>query len=774
MPQDLKVDRIGLRGKVPIIVALPKIPPPSGWGLLSHYKMLNSNELHGNFTMRPICLTDSQGFVVDVPGRQDGSGFSLDSGGKNRHFADWAHPQDQDSVRAIFDRIEELSAIMRFCHRFISPAGDFETRTWAIQSFTRTGTIVINEIISIDSEAHDYSHLERLDEGTVLLNPDGIIHFINRAATQMLGFDGPAPLGKSFVSLFPDFSDFLNNLGLEPEKEHRQTVTIRQSYKNLQVRGFAGKKEIQLSIKPFHFSSNLESLVTENIERLELIAQTTTDVIWDWNLINRQFWISDTAYEFIEECQFSENAPAEAWYASVVESDRERVMRELQLLIKSQKQSGVLVYQAKKRCGATISVKESIRVLRDTGHRPVRVIGCVRDISEQQHLETQLMRAQRLESIGRMAGGIAHDLNNVLTPVSMAIDLMELGNPSFPDQKIVGTLRKSVSHGANLLKQLLVFARGSEAEKLLVDTQTLADDVIGIAKDTFPRSIRISYKIEPNVPQVHANATQLRQVILNLLVNARDAIEGEGEIKVRVWSEEVDRIIDTHQDLQLGNYVVFAISDSGTGIAPEDLEHIWDPFFSTKEVGKGTGLGLSTAAAIVNSHRGAIRVKSKPGEGCTFQVYIPVGAKTQTPAAVVPFQTSDHSGGNGRTIRILFADRDQSIRIIGKKILEKHGFAVQSASKCSEVRQALTQSAPFDLLICELDILTRNDAQIVQIVRERHPALTILGTSANENPDVSTQNNFNAFLAKPFSAEELFLKIEELLKPRTQSLGIPL
>ena len=253
------------------------------------------------------------------------------------------------------------------------------------------------------------------------------------------------------------------------------------------------------------------------------------------------------------------------------------------------------------------------------------------DLTERKKLEQQFLRAQRMESIGTLAGGIAHDLNNVLGPIMMAISVLKMRFPDAASQQLITIIGTSAERGADMVRQVLSFARGVEGRRMEVQVKHLLADMEKIARDTFPSDIQIRSIIPHDLWTIQGDPTQIHQVLLNLCVNARDAMPRGGALTISAENRALDEhYAALEADAAPGPYVYIQVEDTGTGIPPEVIEKIFDPFFTTKEVGKGTGLGLSTSAAIVKSHGGFMRVYSEPGKGTRFKLYLP--AQTEASA----------------------------------------------------------------------------------------------------------------------------------------------
>ncbi|BDI19260.1 hypothetical protein ANSO36C_50620 [Nostoc cf. commune SO-36] len=281
--------------------------------------------------------------------------------------------------------------------------------------------------------------------------------------------------------------------------------------------------------------------------------------------------------------------------------------------------------------GKVIIVESRWILIRDDNGQPKSILSVNTEITQQKQLEAQLLRSQRLESIGTLAGGIVHDLNNILSPILMSVQLLQKKLPDSQSQQILQTLENNVKRGANLLKQVLSFARGIEGKQTIVQIQPLMAEIEQIIDQTFPKSIICQTDIPKNLWYVRGDATQLHQVLINLVVNARDAMPNGGIL--RIVAENL--VIGEHSaqiniDAKVGSYIAIVVTDTGMGMSSEVQQRIFEPFFTTKEVGKGTGLGLSTALAIIKNHSGFVNVYSQIDRGTQFTVYLPASTFRDT------------------------------------------------------------------------------------------------------------------------------------------------
>lgn len=416
------------------------------------------------------------------------------------------------------------------------------------------------------------------------------------------------------------------------------------------------------------------------------------------------------------------------------------------------------------REGTTLTVEGRWTLLRDERDMPNSILAIYTDITERKRLEQQFLRAQRMESIGTLAGGIAHDLNNVLAPIMMSIDLLKNYMVDPRGLEILGMIGSSARRGADMVSQVLSFARGLEGRRIKLQIKHLLPELVSIAEEAFPKNILIETTLGSDLWVIEADPTQLHQVLLNLCVNARDAMPNGGKLSLRVSNE----VIDSHYSAMnlkesIGKYVLIEVEDTGTGMTKQVLDEIFDPFFTTKEVGKGTGLGLSTAMAIVKGHGGFMRVYSEPGVGTRFMIYFPA-----TDDLIPPTDSPTPSTlprGNGEAI--LVVDDEESIREVTQRTLEAYGYAVHLASNGLEA-MAIYQEKKSEISVVLTDMMmpVMDGPALIQSLKQSSPRLKILGASGIADHDLVTQarkSGVHHFLSKPYSLDLLLGSLSQVL-----------
>jgi PAS domain S-box-containing protein len=388
-----------------------------------------------------------------------------------------------------------------------------------------------------------------------------------------------------------------------------------------------------------------------------------------------------------------------------------------------------------------------------------------RDISERLKSERLALRSQRLESLGTLAGGVAHDLNNALAPILMSVELLRM---QYPDEsQMLGTIQASAKRGADMVRQLLTFAKGAEGERVSIQPAHLIKEMLGIMKGTFPKNIRLEFDCDKKLPTVLGDATQLHQVLLNLCVNARDAMPHGGTLTLEAESREVDAVYASSvPDAKPGKYVVLRVRDTGTGIQPEILDRIFDPFFTTKNPDKGTGLGLSTVMGIVKGHGGFVQVYSQLGLGSTFAAYLPadrMGSDTQH-----VFKSDDRFRGHEETV--LLVDDEAAIREIGRAVLRRLNFKPLTATDGADgLMQAAEHRTDLSAVIIDLHMPHMDGLGFARALRRMLPDMPIVVASGRL--DEITKVEFKSLgvtmhLAKPFTEAQLADVLKNIFAPK--------
>ncbi len=389
------------------------------------------------------------------------------------------------------------------------------------------------------------------------------------------------------------------------------------------------------------------------------------------------------------------------------------------------------------------------------------------EITERKAMEKQLLRSQRLESVGLLAGGIAHDVNNVLAPVLMSVELLRTGGIPAHLQEVVDDVERSAKRGAEIVRQILTFARGAEGDRGPVSLRHLIGEMVRMAVGTFPRVIEVRERVTKGLWMVRGDATQLHQVLLNLSVNARDAMVSGGVLTFGASNVVLDdAAVQGQPGLKAGPHVRIEVRDTGIGIPPGILDRIFEPFFSSKPHGKGTGLGLSTVLGIVRDHGGAITVASVPGQGSCFTVLLPaVGADES--AQVEP----ERSLTRGRGQLVLLVDDESSILRVGETVLKRFGYRVTTASNGREALDLLDRHGKeVEVVVSDLMMPGMSGLELLAEIRRRRPGLPcvaasgLMGANDADRAEQLRIIGVSRFLTKPYAVESILAVLEESLR----------
>jgi two-component system cell cycle sensor histidine kinase/response regulator CckA len=416
------------------------------------------------------------------------------------------------------------------------------------------------------------------------------------------------------------------------------------------------------------------------------------------------------------------------------------------------------------KTGAEIIVESRWTLVRDEQGQPKSILVVNTDITEKKQLEAQFLRAQRMESLGTLASGIAHDLNNILAPILMTAQLLETQLYDERSQRLLPILVTNAKRGAALVKQVLSFAKGLEGKRSVLQLRHILSEIKQITKETFPKSIEICIDVPQSLWTVSGDATQLHQVLMNLCVNARDAMLEGGTLTISAENLEVDQsYVRKHLDAKVGSYVVITVADTGCGIPPEIMDRIFEPFFTTKGIGKGTGLGLSTVIGIVKSHGGFINVESEIGKGTRFQIYLPAVAAVET------LEVEDVELPQGHGELILVVDDEAPIRETTKTSLETYNYRAVTASNGIEAVALYAEYRDeVSVVITDMLMPAMDGPTTIRTLQKMNPMVKVIavsGLASKDKMNTVAAAGVKSFLSKPFTTQELLQTIDGILHP---------
>ena len=499
---------------------------------------------------------------------------------------------------------------------------------------------------------------------------------------------------------------------------------------------------------------------------------------WELDLTNLQdvsqnpLWWSDEVYRIFGYAPGQVPVSSELFFKSVPPEDGARIQDAVQGALQDG-EPYFIQHRVIRPDGSERIVEERSTVIRNSAGRPIRMVGTVLDVTERQRLEGQLRQAQKMEAVGRLAGGVAHDFNNLLTAILGSAELLlgRLG-PDHPERVEAEEIRKAAMWAANLTRQLLAFSRQQVLEPQVFDLSSVVADMDKMLRRLIRADIVFRTHLEPELGAVRADPGQIEQVIMNLAVNACDAMLDGGTLIIETANVQIG---PGHEQEQAptapGRYVVLTVRDTGMGMSATTQAHIFEPFFTTKERGKGTGLGLSTVYGIVKQSEGYVWLESEPGRGTTFKVYLPrvdapVGVKAPAP---------DHTASLGGDETILVVEDQEPVRRLTRRVLEAQGYAVLAAADGPEALEvAERHTGTIHILVTDVVMPGMSGREVGRRLAAGRPGMRVLYVSGYADDLIVSHGVLEpglSFLQKPFTPEALARRVREVLDAPAQLRG---
>jgi two-component system, cell cycle sensor histidine kinase and response regulator CckA len=695
----------------------------------------------------------------------------------------WAkaiHPDDRLWVMTEWSRCVQENREFDREFRFLTPQGEVHwVRGHSATIYSPTGEVI--GYMGTDEDITDLKHIEddlrekntalsNALEGISLLDVQGCYVTVNEAYAHATGYEPLEMIGMNWQrTVYPEDLDRLTKAYktmLEQGKVEVEARGVRKDgslfYKQLSmVTAYDAQNQItghHCFLRDITDRKQSEQQIREQAELL--------------NIVSDAIFVRDRS-----NCIVFWSRGAERLYGWQAQEVLGQDVRDLlgtqpevvwdvawEMILKSGEWQGEL--QKVTKFGKTVVVASRWTLVRDELGQPKSILTVDTDITEKKQLEQQSLRNQRLESVGTLANGIAHDLNNILTPILAIAQLLPLKFPQLDEQTqdLLKMLETSTKRGAALVNQVLTFTRGVEGRLVPLQVSYLLLETQKIAKQTFPKSISIQVNVPQDLWLISGDPTQIHQILMNLCVNARDAMPQGGTLTLsanNLWLKQTDP--QKPLDAPEGAYIVISVTDTGTGMPPEVTARIFDPFFTTKEIGQGTGLGLSTTIGILKSHRGFINVASQVGKGTEFKVFLPaIDTRTMEPIQE-PIKEPEVPPIEKQLI--LVVDDEATIRTVTQATLEAHHYTVLVASDGREAIDQYAQQEGISLVILDMMMPSMDGQTTIRALKKIDPHVKIIAVSGlAPNKESALEAGALAFLQKPYSNQDLIDLIDELNK----------
>ncbi|TGK20110.1 PAS domain-containing sensor histidine kinase [Leptospira fluminis] len=678
-----------------------------------------------------------------------------------------------------YDEVLEFDSILRSFHTVLIPLRDENGAITKIVGVARDLTEIKHQEELVQKSER---HLRRIIDGlgpymfVGLIRPDGTVVEANHAALTLAGLKLEDVVGKKFEETY------YWSYSVDVQRKLREAINTAASGKSVRydIQSRISDRQfisLDFSIQPILDERGkveylipsgvviterklVEDALRESQRMYSELMENINDVIFSLDTRGRITFISPAVRSVIG--YLPEELIGKTFEEFVFEEDRESASRSYKRALAGSRQ--LSEYRMNTKDGRQIWVQTSGRPLAREG-KTVGVAGIATDITQRRHLEQQLFQSQKLESLGTLAGGLAHDFNNLLGIILGNLSILE---KNFGDAgriaRSVETIGRAVDRGAALVRQLLTFARKSDPSFHAIRIETIVQEILPLMRETFPKWISVETKIDPNLPAVIADRTQIQQVLLNLCLNSRDAMPEGGDLVIRIGAVSGDLVRTMFPKAEAEEYVRIQVSDTGYGMDEETQNRIFEPFFTTKQSGAGSGLGLAMVYGIVERHGGHISVESAPESGATFQIFLPAGfreVQEETGELGIP---EDPIGGNET---VLIIEDEEMLRETIKILLEEKGYTVLAAKDGKSALEIYSENAKeISLVLSDVGLPELSGDRIFFELRKINPRLQVILFSGFLEPDRKVEllkAGVYDVLQKPYKANEILAKIRGAL-----------
>ncbi len=608
---------------------------------------------------------------------------------------------------------------------------------------------------------------ESITDGLFLVDRDWRFTYVNPEAERLLLRASKDLLGRTLWGEFPEAVDTLAWNKYQRAMEENVTVSFEFYFppfeKWFDVKAYPSEEGLAVYFRDITTLHEHREKMRESDERFHLLAKATNDAIWDWDLITDSLWWNEGSETLFGFARDEVEPTLASWTKCIHPEDRDNILGDIHKAIESGQDAWSAEYRFMRNDGTYANVLDRGYVIHDAAGVPIRMIGGMTDLTDRKNLEAQLLQSQKMEAVGQLAGGVAHDFNNLLTVINGYSDLLLRSmDEDSPHRTRVTAIRDAGDRAANLTRQMLAFSRKQILAPKVLDLNEIVDGMNKLLRRLIGEDISFTSVLDPALHPIKVDPGQIEQVLLNLAVNARDAMPHGGRLTIATSNTTVhpsDPLI--FSGLAPGNYVRLRVTDSGVGIPSELVDRIFEPFFTTKEAGKGTGLGLATVFGIIKQSEGHVEVKSEPGAGAQFTIWLPSVARIATSEEEAP---EIMTGGNET---ILLVEDEDAVRRIARLALETYGYRVLEAHEAnSAVDTFETVGEQIDMVVTDVIMPGRNGRELAEQLRIIRPDVKMLYMSGYTDDAViarGVSEAKDAFLQKPFTPQALARAVRDVL-----------
>jgi PAS domain S-box-containing protein len=627
-------------------------------------------------------------------------------------------------------------------------------------------------------EARLTTTLDSISDGIVTLDDTWRITYANPSVAMIMGFDRDTLIGEDFFGVFPVGLGTEFAIGFKRALAEHTTVSVHDYFAPLQRWAEATAYPVDDGLAIYFRDVTEREVARRRLAESEernaaqaalldvatdaIVVRTLDDTITYWN------HAAEVLYGW-SAAEVLGSSKRDLLYPDPSAFDAASA-----ILLVDGSWSGEIEHRH--RDGRRIIVEGSWTLVRDEGGRPLSVFSVNTDITARRRIDEQNFRAQRMESIGTLASGIAHDLNNVLTPILISVQLLDRSERDESKRRILATVEASVKRGADMIRQVLSFAKGVDGKRVRVDIGDLLIDLQRMFGDTLPVTITVRINAAPDLWTTRGDSTQLLQVLVNLVTNAKDAMPSGGTLTITARNVVLTDESNVVSHLATpGKYIAIDVEDTGTGMPPDVLTKIFEPFFTTKTSGEGTGLGLATSLGIIRSHGGSLQAYSELRRGSRFQIHLPAISTDDQPAAS-EVRAADLDNAStmprGANEMILVVDDEASIRQMTRQSLEAFGYRTLVASNGAEAIEVVESGGQqIDLILTDMTMPVMDGAATAAYFLRTHPTIPIIaasGLNANGGVARAAHSGVRNFLSKPYSTADLLLAVRAAIDADAQ------